>query len=209
MFFAAAPPPSPVSFSREIAPILAMHCNSCHGDAGGLITRSYKELMLGGNLGKLIIPGDPARSLILAFIEGRRGEQQRMPKQGTPLASAQIDTIRRWIAEGAIDDKLPTKTVKITRIAVPVRSDHATRVFCRVNTPAYLTILARDPGSGEVLWSEAVTLKDPKEEMDVAKPGELIFWDLRAGYGWPNFVNLELSIQYAASEPRGTEFYIR
>lgn len=209
MFFAAPPPPTPVSFSQEIAPILAMHCNSCHGDSGGLATRSYQELMRGGNLGKVVIPGDPARSLILAFIDGRRGEQQRMPREGNPLEPGQVETIRRWIAEGAVDDRRPPEATKLRRIRVPVRSDRVTRIFCRVNTSAYLTVLARDPRSGKVLWSEAATVKQPKEKMDIAKPGELISWDLRAGFGWPKLVNLELSIEYASSEPKATEFYFK
>ncbi len=184
-----------------------MHCNACHGDSGGLTTRSYRELMLGGNLGKVIIPGDPGRSLIVAFLEGRRGPQQRMPKEGDPLSARQIGTIRRWIAEGSRNDNLPVKTYRVTRAAVPMRKDQATRVFCRVNTQAYLTVIARDPRNGHVLWSDVASLKSPKEKMDAARPGDLIWWDLRAGYGWPKEIRLELSVQYAASEPRGTEFY--
>lgn len=78
MFF-WAPPVPPVSYSADVAPIFAMHCNSCHGGAGGLSTRSWKELMQGGHLGKLVIPGDSDRSLLLHFIDGRRGAEQRMP----------------------------------------------------------------------------------------------------------------------------------
>jgi len=37
-----------VSYSRDVAPIFALHCNSCHGDAetaGGLEIRTYAGLM--------------------------------------------------------------------------------------------------------------------------------------------------------------------
>ena len=95
------PPPTPVSFSRDIAPIMAMYCNACHGESGGISTRSYKELMLGGDLGTVVIPGDPDRSLLIHFLEGRRGENRRMPKNGRALSPHQIEIIRRWIAEGA------------------------------------------------------------------------------------------------------------
>ena len=80
----AAPP---ISFSRDVAPILALHCNSCHGDAGGLSTRSYSELMAGGNLGKVVLPDNPAGSLLIQFIEGSRGEAHRMPLGGRPLSA--------------------------------------------------------------------------------------------------------------------------
>ena len=99
-----APPPPPVSYSQQVAPILAMHCNTCHGDAGGLSTRSHAELMAGGNLGIVVVPGNAERSLLVHFIDGRRGEAHRMPLGGRPLSREQIDTIRRWIDEGANKD---------------------------------------------------------------------------------------------------------
>src|SRR5437868_14938771 len=99
MWLAAVAAAPPVSYSREIAPVIAMHCSGCHGDSGGLNLRSYRDLMLGGNLGKIIVPGDPERSLIVHFLEGRRGESHRMPKDGRPLTVAQIGTIRRWIEQ--------------------------------------------------------------------------------------------------------------
>src|SRR6266849_3687321 len=93
-----------VSYSRDIAPIFALRCNSCHGDsgtAGGLVTRTYADLMRAGDA---VIPGDPDRSQVVQFIEGRRGEQHRMPLGAAPLAVEQIALIRRWIAEGAKAD---------------------------------------------------------------------------------------------------------
>jgi len=61
-------------------------------------------LMLGGSLTQTIIPGDPDRSLIVHFIEGRRGGNHRMPLDAPPLKREQIEMIRRWIAEGAKSD---------------------------------------------------------------------------------------------------------
>src|SRR4051794_26607485 len=203
----SAPPPPPVSFSRDIAPILAMHCNGCHGDSGGMSTRSYKELMQGGNLGKVVLPGNPDRSLLIHFLEGRRGPEHRMPKDSRPLPDAQIGTIRRWVEEGAKDDNLAVRRYRVVRRAVPMQIGKTTRVFCRVNTQAYLVMTMRDPRNGRVLWSDVASVKTPKEKVDAASPGQLISWDLRAGYGWPRAVTLELSVEYAASEPQRTELY--
>ena len=95
-----------VSYSREIAPLLLKHCGACHGERrsvprGDFSVATYKDLMQGGGLTQTIIPGDPERSLLMHFIEGRRGETFRMPLDAPPLTRAQIDLIRRWIAEGA------------------------------------------------------------------------------------------------------------
>lgn len=201
----APPPLPPVSFSREVAPIMAMHCNVCHGDAGGLSTRSYVEIMAGGNLGRVIVPGDPDKSLFIHFLDGRRGENRRMPKDGPPLASAQIETIRRWIAEGAKNDDAPVPTYRIKRTDVRMGQSTPTRVSARVDTEGYAVVTMRDPVNGRVLWSDIAVVKSPKGRNDTAEPGQLMSWDVRTGNGWPSVVTLELELQYAATEPRRME----
>jgi len=201
------PPPEPVSFSRDIAPIMAMYCNTCHGESGGISTRSYKELMLGGDLGRVIIPGDPDGSLLIHFLDGRRGENRRMPKNSRPLSSEQIGIVRRWIAEGARNDELPSNVYKVKLPSVEMRQSKVTRIFCRVNTEAYLVLTMRDPASGRLLWTEIATVKKDKEPIHTAQPGELMSWDVRAGAGWPEIATLDLAISYAASEPADTELY--
>jgi Planctomycete cytochrome C len=204
-----APPPPPVSYSRQVAPILALHCNGCHGDAGGLSTRSYADLMNGGNLGKVVMPGEPDRSLVIQFIEGRRGEGHRMPLGGRALSPEQIETIRRWIAEGAQRDVTAAK--KYTRALTDIRLDRSKilRVFCRVDTEAYLTMTVRDPRNKRPLLTEVASIKSIKEQSDAGETGELISWDVRAGSAWPGSVDIELTIEYAADEPRRTEFFVR
>ncbi|MDQ6678831.1 MAG: hypothetical protein M3Z09_16225 [Acidobacteriota bacterium] len=94
-----------VSYTHEIAPILRQHCVHCHGQDGvasnGLDLRSYKSLRQGGNIGDDVVPGRPDASVLMHFIEGRRGQEHRMPLHRRPLTTAQIELIRRWIMEGA------------------------------------------------------------------------------------------------------------
>ena len=47
-----------------------------------------------------IIPGDPAESELIRRITAS-GEYERMPPEGDPLASAEVDLLRRWVASGA------------------------------------------------------------------------------------------------------------
>ncbi len=52
------------SYSREVAPVLAMNCHACHGAnpesvAANLSTRTRAAMLKGGNLGPAIVPGDP------------------------------------------------------------------------------------------------------------------------------------------------------
>lgn len=191
----------PVSYSRQVAAIFAMHCNVCHGEAGKLSLRTYQDTMRGGSLGSIVIPGDPDRSLLVHFIEGRRGKDRRMPQSGRPLSTEQIAAIRNWIAEGARDDGPVRPAAALVREDVPVTANTAMRILCRVDTPAYLEITARDENSGRILWSEVATVKEQREAMDAGEPGSDVVWNLRAAPGWPQTVTLVLRVYHAANAP--------
>lgn len=101
----------PASFSRDVQPILAEHCLSCHqpGGAGlqasGLSMVSYEELMKGTEGGAMIIPGDVEGSNLVVLMEGRADPSISMPHGSMdPVPSEQIAIIKQWIAEGATNN---------------------------------------------------------------------------------------------------------
>jgi hypothetical protein len=198
VFFLAPFAPPPVSYGLQVAPILALHCNVCHGDAGGLSTRSYAELMRGGNMGPVIVAGAPDRSLLIHFVDGRRGEAHRMPLNGRPLTSEQIDVLRRWIAEGAIGDASAPPTYIERR---DVRASKVLRISCRLDTPGYLTVTVRDRATGRGLFTDVATVKSPKDPSDAGMPGDLISWQVTPGHDWPETVTVELTVEYAPRKP--------
>lgn len=197
-----------ISYSNDVAPILALHCNSCHGAAGGFSTRSYRELMAGGNLGTALVPGDPDNSLLVHFIEGRRGEQRRMPLGGAPLSAQQITTIRQWIAEGAAEDAVSTRKHTFTLPKVRANRSQILQVFCRVLAQSYLVVRAFDADKRRVLWEDVASIKSPPQPGDAGEPGQLIHWQLRPRRSWPRHISLELTIMYAEKEPSATEFFV-
>ncbi len=92
-----------VSFAKDVAPILAEKCGTCHSDqrgSGGLKLESFASMKLGGRNGPLLIPGNPAQSLLIQRI-ATPNAQARMPKDGDALTEAQIKSIAGWIAGGA------------------------------------------------------------------------------------------------------------
>ena len=94
-----------VSFSQDVEPILRQHCLICHGEAlqqSGLRLDRRESAMRGGNSGTVVEPGDPAASALIKRLEGASGLQQMPP--GRHLSEAEIETIRTWIAEGAVWD---------------------------------------------------------------------------------------------------------
>jgi hypothetical protein len=94
----------PVDFSRDIQPLLAKRCFSCHGPdthEGGLrldqAAGATAELDSGG---RAIVAGKTAESEILARITSNDPDTQ-MPPEGPRLTATQVDAITRWIDEGA------------------------------------------------------------------------------------------------------------
>jgi hypothetical protein len=92
-----------IDFARDIEPIFAAHCVSCHGTkkaAGQLRLDGKQAAMKGGISGAVILPGNAKASILLARLTGSDG-QAKMPMGGDPLNPAQIELIRQWIDAGA------------------------------------------------------------------------------------------------------------
>jgi len=93
-----------VDFTRDVMPILKRTCVECHGPdkvKARLRMDSVEGLQKGGKSGALVKPGDPENSLMMRRVLGLDGDDQ-MPLDKDPLSEKQIDTLRRWIAAGAV-----------------------------------------------------------------------------------------------------------
>ena len=101
------PAPKPVSFSREVRPILAQQCQGCHQPAkanGTYVLTEAALLHKPGESGKIpVVPGDPKGSYLIEEIAVKNGHAE-MPKGRDSLKPAEIELITRWVAEGAKDD---------------------------------------------------------------------------------------------------------
>jgi WD40 repeat protein/mono/diheme cytochrome c family protein len=99
-----AKPTGPVSYYRQVRPILQRSCSGCHQPAkrgGKLLLTSYEGLKAGGENGAALVSGKPQESLVVQYISGPKPE---MPKNGEPLKPLQIELISKWIGQGAKDD---------------------------------------------------------------------------------------------------------
>jgi len=96
---ASAPP----DFARDVQPILAASCVRCHRAAraeGGLRLDTRDGLLEGGDSGGAVVRGDGKGSLLYERLMASDPEE-RMPQRAGPLASAQVETLLRWIDDGA------------------------------------------------------------------------------------------------------------
>ena len=94
-----------VDFNRDIRPILAKHCYSCHGpDKGesGLRLNAFDTATAAMDSGAFaIVPQQAAESELLKRVASD-SESDRMPPEGKPLTDREIDLLSRWIQEGAV-----------------------------------------------------------------------------------------------------------
>jgi len=93
-----------ISFSREVQPLLAKHCFSCHGaneTEGGLALNERDAAIAESDSGAFaIVPGKPDESELIRRVLSADVDE-RMPAEGDPLADREIQILRDWIAEGA------------------------------------------------------------------------------------------------------------
>lgn len=113
MIFAAALAAAPfavaaVSFNRDIRPIMSDTCFRCHGPdkssrMAGLRLDIRDEAVKVRKTGIIpIVPGDPEKSAIIQRIFAKDARIMPPAFAHKELTPAQKETIRRWVAEGAI-----------------------------------------------------------------------------------------------------------
>ena len=97
-------PLPPVDYTRDVKPILEMHCYDCHSASdqeAGLRVDTAALTIEGGDSGPAVIPGKSHESHLLAVLTGESEEVDRMPLDSDPLSDEEIDIVRRWIDAGA------------------------------------------------------------------------------------------------------------
>ena len=96
--------PMPVSYKRDIRPILVKHCLKCHGpkkQESGLRVDSRKSLLRGGDSGEpAIAPFKPKKSLLLTAVGGKDPDL-KMPPKGPKLHILHYSLLKLWILKGA------------------------------------------------------------------------------------------------------------
>jgi mono/diheme cytochrome c family protein len=92
-----------VDYARDVKPILARHCYTCHGEKakkGGLRLDTAAALLKGGRSGPGLVPGKSADSLLLHALKGTGGLTQ-MPYKAPALTDEQIRVVAAWVDQGA------------------------------------------------------------------------------------------------------------
>lgn len=90
-------------FTRDILPVLVSRCASigCHDavtHTEGYIFTSYSTAMAA------VVPGNPGGSKLYEVITKPLGEDRMPPAGSAQLTLAEIDSIRKWISYGALNE---------------------------------------------------------------------------------------------------------
>ncbi len=99
------PPPAtrPVDFERDIQPLFARYCLTCHDGQkrrGGLRLDHRPDALAGGDSGPAFEAGKSGESLLIEKVAGL-DPASVMPPKGERLSAEQIGLIRAWIDQGA------------------------------------------------------------------------------------------------------------
>ncbi|MCI0682821.1 MAG: hypothetical protein L0Y71_12030 [Gemmataceae bacterium] len=163
----AQPPKGPVSFIKDVAPILSENCFACH-DAkrkkGKLEMTSYETLRKGGTKDDPIMPGKARESILMDMLTAT-GPAQMPPKDvGDPLPKEQIAIIARWIDEGAKLDA-----------GIDPKSDLRHELRIRFQPPPLLAAYKYPVNVNALVFTP------DKKKLVVGGYHELTVWDAAAG----------------------------
>ncbi len=100
-------PGKPEYYTTRVKPILDENCARCHGGInrrGGLNLDTRASMLKGGRDGSVLVPGDPAKSLLVRLIrhEGPADDPMPMPPKRPKLSDADIAVVERWVKAGAV-----------------------------------------------------------------------------------------------------------
>jgi hypothetical protein len=92
-------------FEKKVRPLLASRCQECHSartkkKRGGLFLDSRDHILAGGDSGPAVVPGQPAKSLLILAVRHEH-ETLAMPPKGK-LPATEIAVLEEWVRRGAI-----------------------------------------------------------------------------------------------------------
>jgi hypothetical protein len=130
------PPPFSANFSEIQTSVFTPNCATagCHTSAGapqGLRLDAVNSYGLLVGVASSEVPailrvaaGDPDNSYLIQKLEGNASVGARMPLNASALAQSDIDTIRLWITNGAVDDRAPSASpIRVTSLSPVPGSD--------------------------------------------------------------------------------------
>src|ERR1700730_11371164 len=98
-------------FERDILPIFTANCFNCHsgGSLIGLDLRTAESTLQGSHQGPVVIKGSPEKSALYQKVSSRA---MPPPAYKLKLTDAQIETIKKWVEDGAPHEETTNATLQ-------------------------------------------------------------------------------------------------
>ncbi len=103
--FPEGPVPEVPQYASDIRPIFERSCVKCHGPEkrkSGLRLDEKRFAFKGGENGPALVPGDVSKSGVYLACSAAPDDDDVMPPRGKLLALSEIETLKRWIEQGAV-----------------------------------------------------------------------------------------------------------
>jgi hypothetical protein len=99
----------PVSFKKDVVPVLKKYCLPCHTEdqmnPSELYLDTHDGILAGGKHGVAVLPGKPDSSLLITKFNEKPVFGDRMPlKRKTPFPADTLAILKAWIRAGAKND---------------------------------------------------------------------------------------------------------
>ena len=111
--------PAQVSYDKQIRPIFQGRCQGCHQPAksgGGYVMTDFAHLLGGGESREpAIVAGQPDASHLVEQITSNAAGRAEMPQGQPALSRVEVDLVRRWVGEGAVDDSPSVASIPYDR----------------------------------------------------------------------------------------------
>ncbi|HEX4589506.1 MAG TPA: c-type cytochrome domain-containing protein, partial [Gemmataceae bacterium] len=159
-----------ITYADHVLPLLRDKCFGCHNAdkaRGGLDASNYVKLMEGGSSGAVVKPGDPEDSRL--YMLAAHKAEPKMPPKADPLPPPQLETLKKWIEQGALESSgskapLIAKKSEVALVSItrgrpagppPMPKAPLPQSIPRTPKPAAVTALAASP------WAPLVAVAAP------------------------------------------------
>lgn len=174
-------PTSPLSFVRDIAPLLQSHCIACHRSGksdGGLAVDTFSGLTATADSGVALVPGKSAESSFYTRLL-EQDESVRMPQKAAPMTAEQIALIKRWIDEGANSDAEAGYVIQPSKSPLPIVA--TVKQHLTVSLPIVSPPLDCQVTYGPTAPIVALAFSPDGKQLAVGGYQQVQLWDLNAG----------------------------
>ncbi len=154
----------PVSFMRDIAPILVSRCVACHNPQkpeGDVLLHNWQAIQQGSGGEPLVEPGEPELSLLVEVLQP--DYEPRMPYKEEPLPAQQRHLFEAWVKQGAKFDGPSTTASFQVLLAAAALYRTPPQVY---PAPAPVTALAFSPDG---------------KQLATGGYHEILIWDVASG----------------------------